>query len=381
MDFSWTEEQDRLYDEAAAFAEAHLANDLLARDASMTFDRDAWGKAAEFGVLGCFVPEAWGGRGLDLITSVRLLEGIGYGCRDNGITLGLNGQLWSVQEPILNVGTDDQKKRYLAPMCRGEMLGAHALTEAGSGSDTYALASTARKVDGGYRLDGTKIYIGLAPYCDMAMVFAKTNPDAGKWGISIFLVDADSDGFVVSDPQPKMGLRTEPVGTLRLEDCFVPEENRLGPEGAGLAICHASMDYERSFILSSHVGSMARQLETCVAFAREREQYGQAIGGFQAVSHRIANMSMRLEHARLMLYKLAWMKSRGTAAMAEAAMTKIVIAEAFVENSLDAVRIHGGRGYMTEFEVERDLRDAMGGVIYAGTSDIQRNIIAGCLGL
>jgi alkylation response protein AidB-like acyl-CoA dehydrogenase len=178
-----------------------------------------------------------------------------------------------------------------------------------------------------------------------------------------------------------MGLRTSPLGDIRLENCFVPEENLLGTQGSGVSIFNHSMDWERSFIFTSHVGSMARQLDQCVKYARQREQFGKPISEFQSVSNRLANMKLRLETARLLLYKLAWMKQRGDHAALEAAMAKLHLGEAFAANSVDAMRIHGARGYLSEYEVERDLRDAFGGVIYSGTSDIQRNIIARLLGL
>lgn len=178
-----------------------------------------------------------------------------------------------------------------------------------------------------------------------------------------------------------MGLHTGPLGDIELNDCFVPEENRLGPEGCGISIFNHSMDWERSFIFTSHVGAMARQLEECVDYARQRKQFDKPIGDFQSVSNRIANMKLRLETARLLLYRSAWMVQRGHHAALEAAMTKLHVSEAFAANSIDAIRIHGARGYLSEYEVERDLRDALGGVIYSGTSDIQRNIIGRVLGL
>jgi alkylation response protein AidB-like acyl-CoA dehydrogenase len=179
----------------------------------------------------------------------------------------------------------------------------------------------------------------------------------------------------------KMGLRTSPIGELVFEDCFIPEENRLGPEGAGVSIFNSSMEWERSCILAGQVGAMDRQLEGCIRYARERQQFGQPIGRFQSVSNRIADMMVRLETARLLLYKVAWLKKVGKSAVMEAAMAKLYLSECFVQSSIEAVRIHGGYGYMTEFGVERDLRDAIGGTLYSGTSDLQRNIISRLLGL
>jgi alkylation response protein AidB-like acyl-CoA dehydrogenase len=179
----------------------------------------------------------------------------------------------------------------------------------------------------------------------------------------------------------KMGLRTSPMGEIVLQDCFVPLANRLGTEGAGTSIFNSSMEWERSCILGSHIGAMERQLETSIRYARERRQFGQPIGKFQAVANRIADMKVRLETARLILYKVAWLKKEGKSAVMEAALAKLYISECFVQSSLDAIRTHGGYGYMSEFEIERDLRDAVGGTLYSGTSDIQRVIIARLSGL
>jgi alkylation response protein AidB-like acyl-CoA dehydrogenase len=215
----------------------------------------------------------------------------------------------------------------------------------------------------------------------MFVLFATLNPALGRWGITAFIVDARAAGVATSERQDKMGLRTEPHGAIDLDDVFVPAEHRLGNEGAGASIFNASMHYERSFIFTSHVGSIARQLDQTIAFANARRQGGQPIGKYQAVAHRVADMRVRLETARLFLYKAAWMIDQGQDATLHAAMAKLTISELLVQNSVDAVRVHGGRGYLGEHAVERDLRDTLGGVLYAGTSDIQRNLIAGLLGL
>lgn len=376
MDFSWSEQQNADYEASAEFAVQNLDADLKTRDREGSFLPELWQKCCDFGVLGWCMPEVYGGSGLDVVSTIHRLEGIGYGCRDNALTLGLNGQIWSVQEPLLQFGTEEQKQRYLPRLCRGELLAAHGMTEPESGSDAFSLTTRAEKVSGGYILNGKKCFIGLAPVAGISLVFASTNPAASQWGVSAFIVEREFAGYSASEPKQKMGLRTSPLGDILLEDCFVPEENRLGPEGIGVSIFNHSMDWERSFIFTSHVGSMARQLDDCTSFARRREQFGKPISSFQSVSNRLADMKLRLETSRLLLYKLAWLKGRGEPAALEAAMTKLHLAESFAANSVDAMRIHGARGYLSEYEVERDLRDAFGGVIYSGTSDIQRNIIA-----
>lgn len=381
MDFSWTDEQLALKDAVIAFAQRDLNDDLIDRDKRGEFSREGWRKCAEFGLQGLPFPEKYGGADADILTTLLTMEGLGYGCRDNGLIFALNAQMWSVQHPIATFGTEAQKQRYLPGLCRGEIIGAHGMTEPGSGSDAYSLRTRAEARDGGYVLNGSKMFVTNAPHADLAVVFATVNPDLGQWGITAFLVEKGTPGFEVSRDMEKMGLRTAPMGELILQDCYVPEENRLGPEGAGASIFGNSMEWERSAILATNVGAMQRQLEACVRYARERQQFGQAIGKFQSVANRIANMKVRLETARLILYKVAWLKSTGKSAVLEAAIAKLYLSECFVQSSQDAIRIHGGYGYTTEFEVERDLRDAIGGTLYSGTSDIQRVIIANWLGL
>lgn len=380
MDFALSKDQRARREDARHFAQKFLGHALVERDKRGAIDPEdwlpLWTSAAKYGVLGLNVPEAHGGQGLDIETTITVLEAIGYGCRDNGLSLGLNGQLWAVQEPILAFGTDAQKEQYLPRMVRGDCIGAHAMTEPGSGSNAMAMATTARKSGDGYVLNGEKTYVGMAPACDMAIVFASTDPTRGAWGVSAFLIDADTPGFQKDFAQEKMGVRTTPMGRLVFEDCHILTSARLGPEGAGSAIFQHSMEWERRFIFTGHIGAMARQLEECVEFAQSRDVFGGPISAHQSVSNRLAEMKLRLETAQLLLYKAAWAMGRGDKNALDAALVKLHLSEAFVANSLDAIRIHGGRGYVTEAGIERDLRDAIGGVIYSGTSDIQRNLIA-----
>ena len=340
-----------------------------------------WQACARFGILGLFMPKRYGGGELSILSTVKLLEALGYAFPDDGFTLGINGQMWAVQEPILQFGTEEQKSLFLPKLIDGSCLGAHGMTEEDSGSNAFGLKTTASPVDGGFRLNGKKIYIGLSPVCDLILVFASTDPDKGRWGISCFLVDATARGVTLSAPQDKMGLQTAPLGEITLEDVFVESERMLGRPGVGASIFNASMQYERSFIFASHVGAMARQLEETIQFAKQRKVGAEPIGKYQTVANRIADMRIRLETSRMYLYRAAELIDAGESLHLEAAMAKLVISENYLENSLSAIRIHGGKGYMSEFGIERRLRNAIGGVIYSGTSDIQRNLIAGILGL
>jgi alkylation response protein AidB-like acyl-CoA dehydrogenase len=380
MDFSWTEEQ-LAYRKAAVDLGRQLNDGLLERDRAGELSRAGWLACARFGLQGLPMPEAYGGAAADILTTMLTMEGLGYGCRDNGLIFAINAQMWSVQMPILDFGSAEQKERYLPRLIRGEWIGAHGMSEPDSGSDAYSLRTRAERQADGYRLNGTKTFVTNAPVADVALVFATVDRGKGMWGVTAFLIDRGTPGFRVSREIEKLGLRTSPMAEVILEDCLLPETQRLGPEGAGARIFNSSMEWERTGILASHLGAMERQLEICIRYAGERRQFGQTIGKFQSVANRIVDMKVRLETARLLLYKVAWLKKNGQPAAQEAALAKLYLSECFVQSSLDAVRVHGGYGYMTEFEVERDLRDSVGGTIYSGTSDIQRAIAARLMGL
>lgn len=381
MDFGWTIKQQHFREQVAEFAR-HLPDDVVERDAASIFSTESWKACAEFGIQGMFVPKEYGGQAsADILTSMHAMESMGKAYSDVGFLFALNAHMWTVQLPIQKFGTEHQKRYFLPKMCNGEWIGAHAVTEDQTGSDVFSLSTTAERCEGGYRLTGKKRLVTLGPIADLALVFATVDESKGRWGVTAFLVESSSEGYRASANMPKMGLRTVPLGEIFLEDCFVPESNRLGAEGAGFALSQYSLEYERCCILASQVGAMQRQLDKAISFAKQRQQFGQPIGKFQSVSNRIANMKMRVETAKLLLYKVAWLKQQEKPAMLEAALLKLHLSECYVDSSFDAIRIHGGRAYLTDEGIERDLRDAVGGVLYAGTSDIQRNIIAKLLGL
>jgi alkylation response protein AidB-like acyl-CoA dehydrogenase len=309
------------------------------------------------------------------------MEALGYGCKDSGLIFAINGQMWTVQMPILRFGSDAQKDRYLPKLCSGEWIGAHGMTEPGSGSDAFSLSTTA-KLDGDcYVLNGTKTFSSNAPVADVFMVFATVDKRKGFMGVTAFIVERGFPGFSVGKDIEKMGLRTAPMAELILEECSVPVGNRLGREGNGAAIFEDAIEWERSCILASLLGGMERQLEECIAYAKERKQFGKPIGKYQSVANKIVDMKVRMETARLALYKVAWMKQVHGKATMEAAVAKLVLSESWIKSCLDAIQIHGGYGYTTEYELERDLRDSVASTLYSGTSEIQRNIIARYLGL
>jgi alkylation response protein AidB-like acyl-CoA dehydrogenase len=381
MDFGFNEEQLNIKNEAIKFAQNELNFDMIERDKSAYFSRESWMKCAEFGIQGLPFPEQYGGAEADIITTTLVMEGLGYGCKDSGLLFSLNAQMWSIQMPIWEYGTDAQKEKYLPGLCAGEILGGHGMTEPDSGSDAFSLKTTAERKGEYYVLNGSKTFVTGAPVSDVFIVFASTDPSVGFMGISAFIVERNYPGFSVGKEISKMGLKTSPMAELIFDDCKVPSENILGKERQGARIFNSSMAWERSCILGSNLGAMQRQLESCIKYANERRQYKSTIGKFQSVSNKIVDMKMRLETARLLLYKVAWGNQQNFDTTMDAALAKLYMSEAWVQSCLDAIQIHGGYGYTTEYEIERDLRDSIGGKIYSGTSEIQHNIIARALGL
>ncbi len=381
MEFSWSPEQVALRQRVIEFAQAELNDNVLQRDLDGEFSRQNWLKCGEFGIQGLMIPREYGGQGYDLMTTALALEALGYGCRDNGLTFALNAQLWTIQTTLLHHASAEQKQKLLPGLCRGEIIACYAMTEPEAGSDAFSGKTVAEKRDGGYLLNGEKMLITFAPIADYALVFATSDPKLGKWGLSLFLIERGTPGFETSPVQMKMGLRTAPIGSIILKDCFIPEENRIGSEGAGASMFSSVLEYERACIMASQLGTMEYQLERVIQHAQKRKQFGKPIGKNQSISNRVTEMKMRLEIARLLLYKAAWLKQENKTMMLNAALANIYLGDAFVASSLDSVFIFGGRGYLTEYEIERDLRDAVGGPIYGGTSDIQRTIVASLLGL
>jgi alkylation response protein AidB-like acyl-CoA dehydrogenase len=377
MDFSLTPEQVEFRDAVRDFAIRSLEADPSPRE----FRRDLWDRIADFGILALPVPPEWGGSGMDVLTTTLAMEALGYGCRDHGLLFSVHAHMWAVLMPVLTFGTDEQKERYLKALAAGRLVGAHAMSEPDSGSDAFALRTRAVREGDGYVLNGVKTFVTNAPVGDVFVLFATVNPARGMWGVTAFLLDRDTPGLDVSAPFRKMGLSGSPMGEVILTDCRVPLEARLGAEGQGATIFNHSMGWERACILGSQVGRLERQLETALRYTSERTQFGRRIGDFQLVAARLADMRVRMETARLLLHRAAWAQSVGEDVALYAAMAKLHISEVAVQSGLDAVQVHGGYGYMQEFTPESELRDAVGGTLYSGTSEIQRMLIARALGL
>ena len=382
MDFALSEEQRLLRDEIRKFARNELNGEVIERDRDQTFSRDLWRKCGEMRLPGLAAPEEHGGGGLGALSTAIGLEALGYGCEDGGLVFSLCAHLLACVVPLAKFGSDEQKGRYLPGMCDGTLIAANAISEPDSGSDAFAMRTTAVADGDGFRINGTKTFISNGPVADLALVFAVTDAEKGfHGGITAFLVESGTPGFSASKKFEKMGLRTSPIGELVFDDMRVPAAAVVGGVGGGAALFSHSMDWERICLFASHVGTMERLLEKAVRHARTRKQFGQPIGKFQAVSHKLAEMKIQLEAARLLTYQAAWKLERSRKAALDAAIAKVFVSQSLVRVALDTVQVFGGYGFMTEYEVERALRDAVGGTLYSGTNELQKNVIAGWLGL
>ena len=382
MEFSVSAEQKLLRDNIVRFARDVLNPGAAQRDREQAFSRKLWARCGEIGLQGLPVPEEYGGSATDPLTCAMALEALGYGCTDGGLVFSLCAHLLSCVVPLWQHGNEDQKRRYLPGLCNGQLIGVHAITEPGSGSDVFALRTTAEPDGKGFRINGSKTFISNAPVADLVIVFALTDARKGfHGGVTAFLVERGTAGFSAGPKFEKLGLRSSPNGELAFSDVYVSGDAVLGGVGGGSAVFAGSMDWERICLFASHVGTIERLLETTVAYARTRSQFSQTIGKFQGVSHRIADMKVQLEAARLLTYQAAWRLGNVRTASLDAAIAKLFVSESLVQTALATVQLHGGYGFMTEYGVERALRDAIGSTIYSGTSEMQRNIIARWLGL
>jgi alkylation response protein AidB-like acyl-CoA dehydrogenase len=382
MEFAATEEQNALRERVLRFARESLGERAAQSDQEESLDTAGWKRCAGFGVLGWPVPREYGGSGLDPLTTALAYEEFGYACRDNGLVFAVDNHVWACAVYVLHHGTEEQKRRLLPGLCDGSTIGAHALTERDCGSDVLSVTTAARPEGDGWRLSGFKSFISNAPCADVFVVLARTGDAsaAPQSALSAFLVPRDLPGLRVR-PMAKAGLRGCPMGEIEFADCPLPAEALLGRSGAGYQIFTSTIEWERGLMFASKVGLLRRLLETSVEYARSRRQFGRPIGAYQAVAHPLADLKVRLELARLLLYKVAWLKREGRMALLETSMLKLFVSESLVSAGLRAMQLHGARGYVTEFGVERELRDVLGTTIFGGTSEVQRNIVASLLGL
>lgn len=379
MDFAFSPQQQELYDWIVRQTRDRFG--VLKKTAAHWWTRSDWQNCGDIGVLGLCVPEAYGGGGHDAVTTARAIEAFGYSCEDMGLVFSVAANLFACTMPIVEHGEEKLKAKLLPGLCSGAFIGANGITEKNAGSDAFALATRAEREGEGYILNGSKSYVSNGPVADYYVIYATQNPAYGYLGISAFVVPRATPGLTVSEPIEKMGLTSTPACELSLESCSLPAYYRLGSEGQGAAIFKRSMLWERACLFAAYLGMMQRQLEACITYAGERMQFGRSIGKKQAVAHQIVDMKLRLEAARLLLYQACWMLDRGKDAVLHISMAKLAVSEAAVQNSLEAIHIHGNVGFDANGPFEGMLRDAIPSTIFSGTSEIQRDIIASMLGL
>jgi alkylation response protein AidB-like acyl-CoA dehydrogenase len=380
-DFDLTPEQQEWQNAAVEFARSALQRDMVSADREESFSREGWEHCAKFGILGLPVPAEYGGLGLGLPDLLAVMEGLGYASRDQGLLFSINAHLWTNTIPLLVYGTEEQKRRFLPPLSNGELIGANAASEPDAGSDIFAMRTRAPRDVDHYVLNGTKMFVTNATVADLFVAYATIDPKLGAMGVTAFIVEKNTPGLAIDKKLEKMGLRTSPMAEVIFDDCKIPVTNRLGREGRGVAVFECSMEWERGCILANCLGVMKRQLESVITHAQSRRQGGKAIGKYQSIANRIVDMKVRLDTCRPLVYRIGQLKARGQSAVMQAAIAKLYVSECFVKSSQDAIQIFGGYGYMTEQQIERDLRDAIGSTLYSGTTEIQRNIIAKGLGL
>lgn len=381
MDFSLRPEQQALAEEVAALG-GELEDDVRRRDRESAFSPAAWRRLGEARLPGLPVPEASGGRGCDLETTALALEAFATACSDEGLAFSLCTHMQCCAMPVSRFGSPEQRERLLPRLCRGEVIGGNAATEPETGSDVFAMRTTAVRDGGDYVLDGFKSCVTNGPVADLLVVYAATAPENRQYGgISAFLVERGTLGLEIGENVAKIGLRTAPWCDVRLTGCRVPEASLLGEEGAGAEIFTTAMQWERLLIPMVALGRMAATLDACLAHARKRRQFGQAIGKHQSVANRLVQMKADLETSRLLLYRAAWLQGRGEKALLETSLAKLVTTERRIRSCLHAIQVFGARGCREDFEIERELRNAVPGTISSGTSEMQQRIIARCLGL
>ena len=363
----------------------HFAQNKLTGTPGQGHDPDAfrrqWRTAAEHGLVATSVPTEYGGGGLDAITTTALVEAAGEGCADTGFVFSMAAHQFACLLPIADLGTEEQKRRWLPALCSGEHIAAHAITEPEAGSDALSLRTRAEiRDDGSYVLTGGKCFTTNAPVADVFLVQAATRPGGGIFGLTSFVVPAGTPGLSVGAPERKAGLCGSPMAEVHFDGCAIPADQVLGTRGGGAGVFTSSMNWERTCLFAAYLGAMKRVLDNTVHHVRTREQFGSPIGGFQAVAHRVVDMTLAYESARLLLYKAAAGLARGSDDTVAPALAKIAVSEAAVRIGLDAVQLRGALGVM-EGEAETLLRDALPSRIFSGSNEIQRNNIARALGL
>ncbi len=377
MNLDLTTEHLAILDMVREFAAKEIAPVAARYDRSREFPFENVRKCANLSLMGVMVPEEYGGSGLDTIAYTLVIEELSRACASTGVIVSVNNSLFC--HPLQKFGTEDQKRRYLAPHARGEKIGCFCLSEPNAGSDAGNQQTTAARQGEGYLLNGTKNFITNGLGADTAIVFASTDRTKGHHGISAFIVERGFSGFRLGKDEVKLGITCSGSVEMVFEDCRVPAENRLGEEGEGFKIAMNTLDGGRIGIAAQAVGIARAALEEATRYSRERKAFGKSISEFQAIQFMLADMATEIDAARLLAHRAAWLKDRGSRYTREASQAKLFASEVAMRSAVKGVQILGGYGYMNDYPVERYFRDAKITEIYEGTSEIQRLVIAGSL--
>ncbi|MFS0557625.1 acyl-CoA dehydrogenase [Brevibacillus sp. 179-C9.3 HS] len=377
MNFQLTEEHDMMRKMIRDFAENQVAPTAAERDEEERFDRAIFEQMAELGLTGIPWPEQYGGAGADYLSYVIAVEELSRVDASIGVTLSAHVSLASW--PIYKFGTEEQKQKFLRPLAEGKKMGAYCLTEAGSGSDSAGMRTTAVRDGDHYILNGTKIFITNAGDAEIYIVFAVTQPELKHKGITAFIVEKGMDGFTMGKKEKKLGIRSSPTLAVNFEDVRVPVENMLGEEGQGFKIAMMTLDGGRNGIAAQALGIAQGAFEHARNYAKERNQFGKPISSLQAIQFKLADMATKIEASRLLTYQAAWLEDQGLPYGKASAMSKVFAGDTAMEVTTEAVQVFGGYGYTREYPVERFMRDAKITQIYEGTNEIQRVVISNFL--
>jgi alkylation response protein AidB-like acyl-CoA dehydrogenase len=377
VEFGITPEERQLRDQVLRFARKEIAPRVRRHDLAGEFDRESWRRLGEMGILGLHLPPEYGGGGGSVLSCVLVGEALGEAGVDGGLALAYGAHAFLCADTIRAHGTEAQRRRWLPRLATGEAIGCMGLTEPGAGSDVASIATRARRRDGGWVLDGRKMFITNGAIADVAVIYARTGPGGGHEGITAFVVERGTPGLSAGPDLHKLGMRSSVTNELVLDGCVVPEENRLGAEGAGFAMALETVEWDRSTLLAPFLGHVQLLVDRCCAHATDRVQFGRPIAEFEAVRHKIADLAILLEAARGLVYRVAWCKDQGRPLNhLEAACAKLFVGDASLGPTNGAVVLHGGYGYCHEYDVERVFRDVRLAAIGGGTSDIQKLVLS-----
>lgn len=374
MNLNWTDEQQMMKQMVRKFAEEKVAKAVEHMEKTDEFPKELIKEMGELGLMGIPIPEKYGGSEMDYTSYILAIQEISKVSAAVGVILSVHTSVGT--NPILYFGTEEQKQKYIPKLASGEYLGAFALSEPSAGSDAAGMKTTAKRDGDDYVLNGSKAWITSGGEADTYIVFAKTDPSAGKKGVSAFIVEKDTPGFTVQPKERKMGLHGSNTTALTFEDCRIPKQNLLGNEGEGFKIAMANLNTGRIGIAAQSLGICQGALEAATEYAKERKQFGKPIGEMQGIAFKLAEMATKYEAAKLLTYQAADLVSRGLPAGNQAAMAKMFASDSAMNITTEAIQVFGGYGYTEDYPVERFFRDAKVTQIYEGTNEIQRVVIS-----